>query len=127
MDEEKLLFFCFLCGLLGIMLLFASARLEEARELEISELRKEFLGKQVSVTGKAVSAIQRETGLFIKLCKKNCTNVFVFPRIAKELLEKNISSKEIKGKRISVKGVYTKYGNDFEIIVQKPNGIELID
>lgn len=114
--DETLLKLSFLTSIIGIILLFVFAQALETEKMNIEDIDKTFIGKNVEVFADITSFYESNGNYFLKLTDKtgNITAV-----LFKNDANKVDTNKLKKGVQIKLNGKISEYKGYLEIIADK--------
>lgn len=114
--DETLLKLSLISSIIGIILLFVFAQSLEAERIDIGEIDKSFIGKNVEVYATISSISESKGNYFFKLNDKTGNiNAVIFKNTAASL----DTARFKKGMQIVIKGKISEYEGNMEIIIDK--------
>ncbi len=110
MDDRELRTISFITFLIGLFGIFLVSQFSKPIKLDMNNLSKEYIGRNVIVTGKVLGSFRRNGNLFFKLGNNGKTlNAVAFS-----------SSIDVrKNDEVEVEGRLKIYKGDLEIVVSK--------
>lgn len=116
MRDETLLKLSLITSLIGIVLLFAFAQTIEAERIEIADIDKTSIEKNVELFVSVESFYSSNENYFLKVSDKT-GNITVV--LFKHTANKNDISRLKKGQQIKLSGKISEYNGNMEIIADK--------
>lgn len=129
MAQNVLIFVCFLCSILGLILIYIAATNIQPREISISEITADLIGRSVTITGYITYKRTHPSGhLFLTISDgKGEIDVPIFDGLMKELSKKGITHAHFKkGSKVMITGLVNEYREKLQVQPRKANDIKLI-
>jgi DNA/RNA endonuclease YhcR with UshA esterase domain len=123
----KLALFTAIFGLVGMML---SANYVNPQKVQIKDLNRGMLDKEVSIEGVVVGISQSQKGgtYFLDLMDgTGKTKVVVFESVASEVQKSNVKISNFTNRRLSIVGRVTEYQGSVELVLKDANSLKLVN
>ncbi len=128
--EDKVIFklalFTAILGLVGMMF---SANYINPQEVQIKDMNRGMLDKEVSIDGMVVDVSQSQKGgtYFLELMDgTGKIKVIIFESAATEIQKTNINIKNFNNRRIRVVGKVTEYQGNMEVILKDASSLKIL-
>ena len=119
---DKFTVACLLVSVVGLVLIFLSVQTIEPKQTKIIEIDSDMVGTEVSITGTVKSSYTKNEHVFLTVSDNTgAISVVIFSDVASKL-----TTKDFKGKSISVSGIVDEYNSKLEIVPRKPSDITLL-
>lgn len=128
MEEKLILIFCLICSLIGLSLIYFSAKNVEIVEVKLFEVTPEIVGRVVSTKGKIVYKRLHPSGHLFLTLEEGGTKIQIpiFSSLMSKLEENGISEENFSiGKILEIKGLVDEYQGKLQIIPRKVDDLRL--
>lgn len=115
MKEKNLLKIAFICGILGVVILFLISENTEISEKDIDKINKDNLEENVKLKGRITKITQLDKVTFIELEQPSTITVIVFK-------DENLSL--YKGDDVEIIGEIEEYEGELEVIAERIRVLE---
>jgi DNA/RNA endonuclease YhcR with UshA esterase domain len=126
--KDKIILISLFCSILGLVLIYISAKNLKPIYLEIDQINPILIGRYVSTIG-YISRIRKhpEGHIFLTISNgKKKVNIPLFSDLVNTLNENGIKVNDFKkGRKIAVSGFVSEYMSRIQIIPRKPEDIKL--
>lgn len=127
--KDPVLFLSLVCSLIGLILIYFAAINLQPKEISISEITPELIGRTVTTHGFIVyKKVHPEGHVFLTISdNKTKIQVPLFAGYMKSLEERNLTEKDFKvGRELTVSGLVDEYRGSLQIIPRKLSDVKLI-
>ena len=127
--KDPLLFLSLICSFIGLVLIYFAARNLQPKEMSISEITPELIGRTVTTHGIIVyKKVHPEGHVFLTISdNKTKIQVPLFAGYMKSLEERNLTKRDFKvGEELIVSGLVDEYRGSLQIIPRKLNDVRIV-
>lgn len=117
------------CSVVGLILIYIAALNLQPRQIKISDITAELVGRSVSTSGKIVYKRSHVAGhLFLTISDNDAKiQVPLFAGFMNSLSEVGLTEKDFKvGDKVSVSGLIDEYRGQLQIIPRKVDDIRIL-
>ena len=128
-ERDPILFLSLVCSLIGLFLIYIATINLQPREIEISDITPELIGRTVTTHGIIVyKKVHPEGHVFLTLSdNKTKIQVPLFAGYMNSLKERNLTEKDFKpGEKLIVSGLVDEYKGSLQIIPRKLSDVKLV-
>ncbi len=119
---------CFICSIIGLVLIYLAAINLQPIKVELSEISFDLIGRSVTSEGKIVYKKVHSAGhLFLTLeARRSKIQVPIFAGLMNKLREKGITEENFSvGDKLVIAGLVSEYRGQLQIIPRKVEDIRL--
>jgi DNA/RNA endonuclease YhcR with UshA esterase domain len=123
-----ILLLCLICSLLGLFLIYITAKNTNPTKLKLSEINFELLGRVVTTEGKIINKNVHSAGhLFLTIADENSKiQVPIFAGLMNKLNNAGLSANDFAiGKKLLVTGLVSEYKEQLQIVPRKVEDIKI--
>jgi DNA/RNA endonuclease YhcR with UshA esterase domain len=128
--EDKIIFkLALFTAILGLLGMIFSANYITPQKVQIKDMNRGMLDKEVSIEGMVVGVSQSQKGgtYFLDLMDgTGKIKVVIFESAATEIQKTNINIKNFNNRRVGVVGKVTEYQGNMEVILKDASSFKLL-
>jgi len=127
--KDPVLFLSLTCSLIGLILIYFAAINIQPKEMSISEITPELIGRTVTTRGTIIyKKVHPEGHVFLTLSdNKTKIQVPLFVGYMNSLKERNLTERDFKvGEKLIVSGLVDEYKGSLQIIPRKLSDVKLV-
>ncbi len=129
MEDKKIFRLALFTTILGLVGMIFSANYITPQEVQIKDMNRGMLDKEVSVEGLVTGVSQSQKGgtYFLELMDgTGKTKVVIFENAASEIQKTSVNIENFNNRRVRIVGKVTEYQGSLEVILKDASSLKII-